>query len=272
MLTSMASCVWHRKEAWRRGWSWITVLVGFFSSFLYSENFKALADTFRLLLNILLKIWWSTWHIDKSPCWHLTLMCMRYWQRSIYAKVTPRLRTQSYVSSQKREHLKWKAYSSVRHLFSWTWNSLKLDSRCPRRGQQENAWIQKGAFSQPALSKEKREKKKSPSLKPFQTWPKKTMEKGMKMFGCFSSFFMCSALLASFCQKILESQQCAIQKVKNKSCVRAIQETCYENEFSPVCQFWTNLKPRCPSASVAYKCKRRWQGRRESYIIAMVEK
>lgn len=65
---------------------------------------------------------------------------------------------------------------------------LKFDSRCPRRGQQENVWIQKGAFSQPALSKEKKGKGKSLSCKPFQTWPEKSMEKGMKMFGCFSSF------------------------------------------------------------------------------------
>lgn len=33
-----------------------------------------------------------------------------------------------------------------------------------------------------------KEKKKSLSRKPFQTWPEKSMEKGMRMFGCFSSF------------------------------------------------------------------------------------
>lgn len=40
-----------------------------------------------------------------------------------------------------------------------------------------------------ASSKQRKKgKEKSPSHKPFQTWPEKSMEKGMKMFGCFSSF------------------------------------------------------------------------------------
>ena len=55
---------------------------------------------------------------------------------------------------------------------------------------------------------------------------------------------MCSVLLASFCQEILESQQCATQNGKNKPCVEAIQDACHENEISLVCQFWANLKPR----------------------------
>lgn len=67
-----------------------------------------------------------------------------------------------------------------------------------------------------ASFRQRKKGKKNPSLKPFQTWLGENMEKGKENVWVFFFFFMCSVLLAPYCQKILESQQCAMWNFKNK--------------------------------------------------------
>lgn len=67
-----------------------------------------------------------------------------------------------------------------------------------------------------ASSRQRKKGKKNPSLKTFQTWLGENMEKGKENVWVFFFFFMCSVLLAPYCQKILESQQCAMWNFKNK--------------------------------------------------------
>lgn len=123
-----------------------------------------------------------------------------------------------------------------------------------------------------ASSRQRKKGKKNPSLKLFQTWLGENMEKGKENVWVFFFFFMCSVLLASCCQKILESQQCAMWNFKNKSCLGAIQSACHENETFPVCQRWTNLKsslPPPPNVHVKYYRDEKKSRRRRDYYDGM---
>lgn len=80
--------------------------------------------------------------------------------------------------------------------------------------------------------KKKEKRKHNLSLKPFQTWLGENMERRNENVWVFFFFFMCSALFASYCQKILESQQCAMWNFKNKSCLARIQAACLKMRFS----------------------------------------
>ena len=94
--------------------------------------------------------------------------------------------------------------------------------------------------------------KKNPSLKSFQTWLRDNMERGKENVWAFFFFFMCSVLLVSYCQKILESQQCAMWNFKNKSSLGVIQTARHEKETFPACQHETNLKSSLPNTHVKY--------------------
>lgn len=78
------------------------------------------------------------------------------------------------------------------------------------------------------------------------------MERGKENVWVFFFFFMCSVLLVSYCQKILESQQYAMWNFKNKSCLGVIQTARHEKETFPVCQRGTNLKSSLPNVHVKY--------------------
>lgn len=114
-------------------------------------------------------------------------------------------------------------------------NVLELNGRFPQERPTGKCLSPKRCLIM-ASSRQRKKGKKNPSLKPFQTWLRENMEKGKENVWVFFFFFMCSVLLASYCQKILESQQCAMWNFKNKSCLGAIQAACHEKEPFPVCQ------------------------------------